>query len=51
MEKWKRKKLISEFRFYFSQYTWPLSMCIQNLNSLALIEAEKSGTEIFNGEK
>ena len=38
-EKWKKKALI----------TWPLSRCIQNLKTSALIEAEKSVTEILIG--
>ena len=46
-----RQKLISASWFSFPQYTWPLSRCIQNLKTLALIEAEKSVTEIFIGEK
>ena len=45
------KKLISASWFSFPQYTWPLSRCIKNLKTLALIEAEKSVTEIFIGEK
>ena len=47
----KKAKLISASWFSFPQYTWPLSRCIQNLKTLALIEAEKSETEIFIGEK
>ena len=51
-EKWKRRqKLISASWFAFPQYTWPLSRCIQKLQTLALIEAEKSVTEIFIWEK
>ena len=30
---------------------WPLSMCIRNLKTLALIEAEKSVIENLTGEK
>ena len=30
---------------------WPLSRCIRNLKTLALIEAEKSVTENLIGEK
>ena len=54
-ERWKngkrRQKLISASWFSFPQYTWPLLRSIQNLKTLALIEAEKSVTEIFTGEK
>ena len=55
MEKWKnanrRIKLISAYWFSFLLYIWPLSMCIQNLKTLALIGVEKSVTEILIGEK
>ena len=37
--------------FSVPQYTWPLSMCIQNLKTLALIEAEEFVTENLLGEK
>ena len=37
--------------FSVPQYTWPLSMCIQNLKTLALIEDEKFVTENLLGEK
>ena len=47
----RRQKLISASWFSFPQHTWPLSRCIQILKTLALIEAEKSVTEIFIGEK
>ena len=47
----RKQKLISASWFSFPQYTWPLSRCTQNLKTLALIEAEKSVTEIFIGEK
>ena len=47
----RRQKLISASRFSFLQWTWPLSRCVQNWKTLALIEAEKSVTEIFIGEK
>ena len=47
----RRQKLISASWFSCPQYTWPLSRCIQNLKTLALIEAVKSVTEIFIGEK
>ena len=33
------------------QYTWPLSMCIQNLKTLALKEDEKFVTENLFGDK
>ena len=46
-----RQKLISASSFSFPQYTWPLSRCIQNLKTLALIGAEKSVTIILIGEK
>ena len=52
MEKWKKKAKINlSILIFFPKYTWPLSRCIQNLVTLALIEAEKSVTEIFIGEK
>ena len=47
----RRQKSISESSVSFPRHTWPLSRCIQNLKTLALIEAEKSVTEIFIGEK
>ena len=47
----RKQKLISESWFSLPQYTWPLSRCIQNLKTLALIEAKKSVTEIFIGKK
>ena len=47
----RRQKLITASWFSFPQYTCPLSRCIQNLKNLVLIEAEKSVTEIFIGEK
>ena len=40
----------SEFCF-LSHNTWPLSMCIQNLKTLALIEAKKFVTENLLGEQ
>ena len=36
---------------FCAQYTWPLSMCIQNLKTLALIEAKKFVTENLLGDK
>ena len=51
-EKWKKKAKINlSILIFFPQYTWPCSRCIQNLKTLALIEAIKSVTEIFIGEK
>ena len=54
-ERWKngkrRQKLISASWCFFPQYIWSLSRCIQNLKTLAFIEAVKSVTEIFIGEK
>ena len=47
----KRRQILISASIFFQQYTWPLSRCIQNLKTLALIEAEKSVTEIFIGEK
>ena len=43
MEKWGKKKANKNLSIL--QYTWPLSRCIQNLKTLALIGAEKSVTE------
>ena len=51
-QNWKKKAKINLSTLFFSpQYTWPLSRCIQNLKTLALIEAEESVTEFFIGEK
>ena len=49
----KRRKKAKWISVLFSvpQYTWPLSMCIQNLKTLALIEAKKFVTENLLGEK
>ena len=47
----RRQKLITESWFSFSQYTWPLSKCMQNLKTLAVIRAENSVTKSFIGEK
>ena len=44
------KKIITASWFSFPQYTWPLSMCIQNLKTLAVIGAENSVMESFIGE-
>ena len=40
-----------EGKINLSFFTWPLSMCIQNLKTLALIEAKKFVTENLFGEK
>ena len=47
----RRQILIKASWFSFPQYIWPLSSCIQNLKTLALIGAEISVTEIFIGER
>ena len=49
----KRRKKAKYISVLFSvpQYTWPLSMCIQNLKTLALIEAKKFVTENLLGAK
>ena len=47
----RRQKLITESWFSFSQYTWPLSRCTQNLKTMAVIGAENSVTKCFIGEK
>ena len=47
----RRQKLITASWFSFPQYTWPLSRCIQNLKTLAVIGAENSVTKNFIGEK
>ena len=47
----RRQKLITKSWFSFSQHTWPLSRCIQNLKTLAVIGAENSVTKSFIGEK
>ena len=47
----RRQILITESWFSFSQYTWPLSRCIQNLKTLAVIRAENSETKSSIGEK
>ena len=53
-EKWKKivKINLSILVFCPTIYlAWPLSRCIRNLKTLALIEAEKSVTENLFGEK
>ena len=47
----RKQKLITASWFSFPQYTWPLSMRIQNVKTLALIGAENSVTKFFIGEK
>ena len=47
----RRQKLITDSWFSFPQYTWPLSRCIQNLKTLAVIGAENSVTKSFIAEK
>ena len=47
----RRQQLITESWFSFSQYTWPLSRCIQILKTMAVIGAENSVTKSFIGEK
>ena len=47
----RRQKLIIESWFSFPQYTWPLSRCIQNLKTLAVIGAENSLTKSFIEEE
>ena len=42
---------ITESWFSFPQYTWPLSRCIQNLKTLAVIRAENSVMKSFIKEK
>ena len=48
---WKKKAKINLSILILPQHTLPLSRCIQNLKTLALIEAEKSVKEIFIGGK
>ena len=53
-EKWKKMVKINLSILVFCPtiyMAWPLSRCIRNLKSLALIEAEKSVTENLFGEK
>ena len=45
------QKLITASWVFFPQYTWPLSRCIQNLKTLAVIGAENSVTKSFIGER
>ena len=51
MEKRRKKAKWISILSSVSQYTWPLSMCIQNLKILALIEAKELVTENLLGEK
>ena len=46
----KKAKKISVL-YSVPQYAWPLSLCVQNLKTLALIEAKKFVTENLLGEK
>ena len=48
-KKWKKaaKKKITASWFSFPKYTWPLSRCIQNLKTLAVIGAESSVTRVL----
>ena len=53
-EKWKKMVKINLSILVFCPtiyLAWPLSMCIRNLKTLALIEAEKSVIENLIGEK
>ena len=47
----RRQKLITDSWFSFPQYTWPLSRCIQNLKTLAVIGAENSVTKSLQRKK
>ena len=47
----KKAKINTAVLFSVPQYAWPLSMCIQNLKTLALIEAKKFVTENLLGVK
>ena len=47
----RRHKVITESWFSLPQYTWPISRCIQNLKTLAVIGAENSVTKSFIGKK
>ena len=49
-KKGERRQNKSQFCF-LSQNIWPLSMCIQNLKTLALIETKKFVTENLLGQK
>ena len=54
MEKWKKMVKINLSILVFCPtiyLAWPLSRCIRNLKTLALIEAEKSVIENVIGEK
>ena len=53
MEKWKdAEKNLSILVFCPTIYlAWPLSVCMRNLKTLALIEAEKSAIENLTREK
>ena len=47
----RRQKLITASWFSFPQYTWPLSGCIQNLKTPAVIGAENSVTKCLIWEE
>ena len=47
----RKQNVIIESWFSFPPYTWPLSRCIQNLKTLAVIGAETSVMKSFIGEK
>ena len=47
----KKAKYISAIFFSVPRYTWPLSMCIQNLKILSLTEAVKFMTDSLPGKK
>ena len=52
MEKWKKMvKINLSILVFCPTIYWPLSRCIRNLKTLALIEAEKSVSENLIGEK
>ena len=47
----RRHKIITESWFSFPQYTWPLSRCIQNSKTLAVIGAANTVIKSFIREK
>ena len=52
MEEQKKKaNLITESWFSFTQYTWPVTRCIQNLKTVAVIGAENSVMKCFTVKK
>ena len=46
----RRPKINQRILVFFPKYTWPLSRCIQNLKTLAVIGAENSVMKSFIGE-